>query len=306
MAIFTAEVILKVIGLGCRAFVKDRFNLFDTVVVVFSIIEVLLADGSGATSSLRAFRLFRIFKIFRVGNLRIMLDSLAKTISSIGNYVILLILFMYVFALMGMQFFAGKLRFNSENQPDLSGEDRRYNFNNIWNSFILIFQLLIGDNWNDVMYDCMRSTSNIAFIYFVLVIIIGTIIMINLLIAIIISNFDNSRFFLNKSKLISALKTQLEEGKTHYHAVLNVLGDEVAEYAFKNDQDPEIMKYKSEYNVISPNNRIKKIKTLVNKGKAISDVHMFMKRMKSQKVLIPSSHKSAKQFAISKSDSEKR
>ena len=51
-----------------------------------------------------------------------MLDSLAKTISSIGNYVILLLLFMYVFALMGMQFFAGKLKFDEENQTDSHGK----------------------------------------------------------------------------------------------------------------------------------------------------------------------------------------
>ena len=122
MGIFTTEVILKIIGLGWKLFVKDKFNLFDTLVVIFSILEILISDGSGATSSLRAFRLFRIFKIFRVGNLRIMLDSLAKTITSIGNYVILLFLFMYVFALMGMQFFAGKLKFDDENQPDSNGK----------------------------------------------------------------------------------------------------------------------------------------------------------------------------------------
>ena len=122
MGIFTTEVILKIIGLGWKLFVKDKFNLFDTLVVIFSILEILIADGSGATSSLRAFRLFRIFKIFRVGNLRIMLDCLAKTITSIGNYIILLLLFMYVFALMGMQFFAGKLKFDKENQPDSHGK----------------------------------------------------------------------------------------------------------------------------------------------------------------------------------------
>ena len=154
MIIFTLEVILKVFGLGFRLFVKDRFNLFDTVVVLFSLLEILLSDGSGATSALRAFRLFRIFKIFRVGNLRIMLDSLSQTILSIGNYVVLLLLFIYVFALMGMQFFAGKLRFDENNNPDPNGtKTLRYDFDNIFVTFMTIFNLLIGDNWNDTMYD---------------------------------------------------------------------------------------------------------------------------------------------------------
>lgn len=219
MAIFTLEVILKMIGLGMKAFVKDRFNLFDTLVVFISILELLISDGSGATSSLRAFRLFRIFKIFRVGNLRVMLDSLSKTIQSIGNYVILIILFMYVFALMGMQFFAGKLKFDADGNPDLeNGTDRRYNFNTIGVTFITIFQLLIGDNWNELMYDTMRSVSKLSAVYFVMITIIGTLVMVNLLIAIIISNFDSSRIYSTKVKMIDELKKYLEEGKSHYAA----------------------------------------------------------------------------------------
>ena len=135
--------------------------------------------------------------------------------------------------------------------------NRRYNFNNIWNSFILIFQLLIGDNWNNVMYDCMRTTSNWAFLYFVVIVIIGTIIMINLLIAIIISNFDNSRFYITKMKMINSLKEQLEEGKTHYNAVVEVLGEVVAERAFMNDKISRRKLFKSAVNIISFTNKLK-------------------------------------------------
>jgi len=105
--IFTVEVIIKLLGLGAREFAKDKFNIFDLVVVVLSIIEISLSSGTGSFSALRAFRLFRIFKIFRVGDLRVLIDSIGFTISTIGNYVVLLILFIYVFALLGMQFFAG-------------------------------------------------------------------------------------------------------------------------------------------------------------------------------------------------------
>ena len=138
----------------------------------------------------------------------------------------------------------------------LTENSRRYNFNNIWNSFILIFQLLIGDNWNNIMYDWMRTTSNWAFLYFVVIIIIGTIIMINLLIAIIISNFDNSRFYITKMKMINSLKEQLEDGKTHYTAVVEVLGEIVAERAFRNDKLARRMMFKNWVNTISATNKL--------------------------------------------------
>ena len=87
-AIYTVEVLLKIIGLGCRLFVKDKFNLFDAFVVLISLLEIILARGSGTFASLRAFRLFRVFKIFRVGDLRILIDCLTKTMKAISPFVI--------------------------------------------------------------------------------------------------------------------------------------------------------------------------------------------------------------------------
>jgi hypothetical protein len=60
-----------------------------------------------------------------------------------------LILFVYVYSLLGMQFFAGKLEFE--------GVVPRANFDSFVWAFVTIFQVLIGDNWQYVLYDCMRS-----------------------------------------------------------------------------------------------------------------------------------------------------
>jgi len=116
-----------------------------------------LNDGGGSFSALRAFRLFRIFKLFRVGDLRVLIDSIAYTITTIGNYTVLLILFIYVYALLGMQFFAGKLKFDENNMPSKHGVSPRANFDHLTKACTTIFTILIGDDWNSVMYDCMRS-----------------------------------------------------------------------------------------------------------------------------------------------------
>ncbi len=58
-------------------------------------------------------RLFRLFKLFKIGDLKVLADAMTRTISSILNYVILLFLFMYIMNLLGMQLFAGELKFDA-------------------------------------------------------------------------------------------------------------------------------------------------------------------------------------------------
>lgn len=107
-AAFTAELVFKLIGLGFRNFLADSFNILDAIVVLFSLIELMLENGGNVVSSLRALRLLRIMKLARQWeSLRLLINSIMHTLSSIGTFTILLALFIYVAALMGMQFFAG-------------------------------------------------------------------------------------------------------------------------------------------------------------------------------------------------------
>ena len=77
-AIFTFEILFKILAIEVEEFLRDRFNLFDLAIVILSCVEIGLTlesdgdDSGGGGSSigaLRAFRLFRLFKIFKVGDL---------------------------------------------------------------------------------------------------------------------------------------------------------------------------------------------------------------------------------------------
>ena len=93
-------------------YIKDRFNIFDFLVVLISLIELIFLRGIGAVSAMRAFRLFRILRFARASSsLKLLLDSIAHTIFAIGNFTVLLCLFIYVYSLLGMQIFAGQLKF---------------------------------------------------------------------------------------------------------------------------------------------------------------------------------------------------
>lgn len=68
-AIFTIEMIIKLIGLGIKLYVSDGFNIFDGIMVIISLMEILIFPEGGSNYSgllvLRAFRLFRVFKLAR-------------------------------------------------------------------------------------------------------------------------------------------------------------------------------------------------------------------------------------------------
>jgi hypothetical protein len=63
-------MLIKLIGMGPRVYVKDQFNIFDAFVVLISIVDLIInysvktsGGGASAVSALRAFRLMRIFKL---------------------------------------------------------------------------------------------------------------------------------------------------------------------------------------------------------------------------------------------------
>jgi uncharacterized membrane protein (GlpM family) len=125
------EAVLKIVGLGAREFIKEKLNQFDLLIVTISLAEMYFQsdDGPGVFSSFRAFRLIKIFRLIKDGDLRILLDSITFTLTTIGDYVILLLLFIYVFSLMGMSFFAGFMKFDENDKVDFeNGNPPRENF----------------------------------------------------------------------------------------------------------------------------------------------------------------------------------
>jgi uncharacterized membrane protein (GlpM family) len=117
--------------LGAREFIKEKLNQFDLLIVTISLAEMYFQsdDGPGVFSSFRAFRLIKIFRLIKDGDLRILLDSITFTLTTIGDYVILLLLFIYVFSLMGMSFFAGFMKFDENDKVDIeNGISPRENF----------------------------------------------------------------------------------------------------------------------------------------------------------------------------------
>ena len=138
-------MILKIVGLGIVDYVRDSFNVFDGIVVIVSCLEFLISSESTGFSVLRGFRLLRIFKIVRSWtSLQLVLQTVLQSLPSTANLGALVFLFMFVYALIGKQFFSGVMY-------DTDGEVSRYNFNNMGSALTTMFVVLTGENWNEIM-----------------------------------------------------------------------------------------------------------------------------------------------------------
>ena len=72
------------------------------------------------------------------------------------------------------------------------GDTPRAHFDNLWWSFVTVFQVLTGENWNEVVYNGIFATDWImATIYFVLLNIVGNYMILNLFLAILLDEFEN-------------------------------------------------------------------------------------------------------------------
>lgn len=113
--VFFAEMVAKLIGLGVKNYVRDRFNIFDAIIVIVSLLDFALSmtvsmddnSSSGIMSAFRALRLLRVVKLAR--HWKAFQDILRTMISSlvdIANFALLLTLMIFIFALLGMEMFA--------------------------------------------------------------------------------------------------------------------------------------------------------------------------------------------------------
>jgi hypothetical protein len=103
----------KLVGLGFKEYAEDSFNLFDCTVVVISLVESAIAwigvEGGGGSgiSALRAVRLLRVFKLARSWNsFRDLLAKMIVTLKDIRNFSVLMLIFMFIYTLLGMEIYA--------------------------------------------------------------------------------------------------------------------------------------------------------------------------------------------------------
>ncbi|XP_052128291.1 voltage-dependent calcium channel type A subunit alpha-1 isoform X22 [Frankliniella occidentalis] len=208
LGLFMMEMFIKMYALGPRIYFESAFNRFDCVVISGSIFEVIwqsLKSGSFGLSVLRALRLLRIFKVTKYwSSLRNLVISLLNSMRSIISLLFLLFLFILIFALLGMQLFGGQFNFPNGTPPT--------NFNTFPIALLTVFQILTGEDWNEVMYQGIQSQGGpqkgmVYSLYFIVLVLFGNYTLLNVFLAIAVDNLANAQ------ELTAAEEEQEEEDK---------------------------------------------------------------------------------------------
>ncbi|CAF0857877.1 unnamed protein product, partial [Rotaria sordida] len=193
--LFAIEMILKIIADGCLEYIKNAYNLFDSGIVIMSLIELQGNKNSGL-SVLRTFRLLRVLKLVRfMPTLRRQLIVMLKTMDNVATFFSLLLLFIFIFSILGMNLFGCKFCKNVEvkRSKHVEVECSRKNFDSLLWAIITVFQVLTQEEWNEVLYDGMKTTSAWAALYFIALMTFGNYVLFNLLVAILVEGFSTEK-----------------------------------------------------------------------------------------------------------------
>jgi len=183
---------VKLFALGISKYLNDKMNYLDGSVVLLSIVEVAFLSGGGALSAFRTVRIFRTFRVLRVARLLRSMKSMmniinviSKSISSFIYLALLLLLFIFIYSLLGMQVFGGQFDFE-DGKP-------RNNFDSFNSAFVTTFIVLSMENWQTVLFDAMRTEvwRPLTVLYFISWIFIGNFMLLNLFLAILLDSFTD-------------------------------------------------------------------------------------------------------------------
>ena len=173
---FILEAVAKITAVApqFKRYFGNGWNLFD-----FSIVVVSLIPASGEFAMLaRLARLLRVLRLISViPELRLIVSTLVKSIPSMGNIMLLMSIIFYIYAVAGYHLF-------HEHDPE--------HWSSLGISMLTLFRIVTLEDWTDVMYTAMELSS-FAWIYFVSFVVVGTFVIINLFIAVVINNLDEAK-----------------------------------------------------------------------------------------------------------------
>uniref|UniRef100_A0A8C1QGQ1 Voltage-dependent L-type calcium channel subunit alpha n=1 Tax=Cyprinus carpio TaxID=7962 RepID=A0A8C1QGQ1_CYPCA len=208
-AVFTVEMVLKLIAFKPRHYFTDAWNTFDALIVVGSVVDIAITEVNNTEDSARIsitfFRLFRVMRLVKLlsrgEGIRTLLWTFIKSFQALPYVALLIAMLFFIYAVIGMQMF-GKIAMVDHTQIN-----RNNNFQTFPQAVLLLFRCATGEAWQDIMLACMPGKlcdpesdynpgeemtcgSNFAIVYFITFYMLCAFLIINLFVAVIMDNFD--------------------------------------------------------------------------------------------------------------------
>uniref|UniRef100_A0A8C9XN21 Sodium channel protein n=1 Tax=Sander lucioperca TaxID=283035 RepID=A0A8C9XN21_SANLU len=214
--IFTAEMVLKLLAMDPYYYFQVGWNIFDSIIVTMSLVELGLANVEGL-SVLRSFRLMRVFKLAKSWpTLNMLIRIIGKSVGALGNLTLVLAIIVFIFAVVGMQLF-GKNYKDCVCRISLDCMHPRWHMIDFFHAFLIIFRVLCGE-WIETMWDCMEVAGpTMCLIVFMMVMVIGNMVVLNLFLALLLSSFSGDN-----------LAAPEEEGENNLQIAINRINMAVA------------------------------------------------------------------------------
>ncbi|GAB1286386.1 Sodium channel protein type 9 subunit alpha [Apodemus speciosus] len=188
--IFAAEMVLKLIAMDPYEYFQVGWNIFDSLIVTLSLVELFLADVEGL-SVLRSFRLLRVFKLAKSWpTLNMLIKIIGNSVGALGNLTLVLAIIVFIFAVVGMQLF-GKSYKECVCKINEDCKLPRWHMHDFFHSFLIVFRVLCGE-WIETMWDCMEvAGQTMCLIVYMMVMVIGNLVVLNLFLALLLSSFSS-------------------------------------------------------------------------------------------------------------------
>ncbi|XP_014842975.1 PREDICTED: voltage-dependent L-type calcium channel subunit alpha-1D-like isoform X14 [Poecilia mexicana] len=208
-AVFTVEMVLKLIAFKPRHYFADAWNTFDALIVVGSVVDIAITEVNNTEDSARIsitfFRLFRVMRLVKLlsrgEGIRTLLWTFIKSFQALPYVALLIAMLFFIYAVIGMQVF-GKIA-----MVDGTQINRNNNFQTFPQAVLLLFRCATGEAWQEIMLACMPGKlcdpesdynpgeemtcgSGFAIIYFITFYMLCAFLIINLFVAVIMDNFD--------------------------------------------------------------------------------------------------------------------
>lgn len=207
LAVFTAEIIIRFIAAdSIKSFFTDGWNLFDLSLVIIGYLpETMIANGAAMTS-LRVLRVFRVLRLLRASKeIKLIVTVLVKSMSAMFYNVILFLVFIYLYAIIGVGIF------RLPNPDTLSGErlaqyeqyvetvgSNKDPYGTLGEAMFSLFRELTGDDWTDIRYnhitasECgvLKLNPTVITIYHVSWFVLSAFLLLNLVTGAIVNNYQ--------------------------------------------------------------------------------------------------------------------
>ncbi|XP_068861825.1 sodium channel protein type 5 subunit alpha-like [Aphelocoma coerulescens] len=179
--IFTVEMILKIIALDPYYYFQHKWNVFDSVVVLIGL--------ASFGTNLSPFRLLRIFKLAKSWPaLNTLMKIILNSFGALSNLTLVLAITVFIFAIVGMQILGTD--YDTKYYKINTSKDLRWHMKDFSHSILIVFRILCGE-WIENMWECMEvAGERKCLIIFLLVLVLGNLVVLNLFIALLLSSFN--------------------------------------------------------------------------------------------------------------------